>query len=223
MRRRRWTRIAAIVVLGAVAGGTAAAQDNGAAQFRLGTFFPSGGGEFFEENEDVFTFDASDLNGWSFGFTYVIPMSPRIELGLNLDYGEGTDVTQYRDVVDEDGFPTLHDTRLRVAPASVDVRFLPGGRSARRGAHGQYAAKKPIFYVGAGLGANLFVGRHGNGSADLDFGGMIDELRIFEGNLSPQQIQNLYQYNAVPEPSTFAMAAAAGLALLALRRRTRAA
>ena len=59
-------------------------------------------------------------------------------------------------------------TRLRVSPASVDVRFLPGGRSARRGAHGQYRARKPIFYVGAGLGANFW--RYEEVGDFVDFG-----------------------------------------------------
>jgi hypothetical protein len=95
-------------------------------------------------------------------------MSQHFELGLNFDYGEGTDVTQYRDVVDEDGFPILHDTRLRVAPASIDFRFLPGGRAARRGTHGQYSARKPIFYVGAGLGANFW--RYEEVGDFVDFG-----------------------------------------------------
>lgn len=157
MRRRIWkTRVATTMLVVAGGVGYADAQDNGAAQFRLGAVFPSGGGEFFDENEQVFTFEPSDLNGWAFGFTYVMPISQHFELGWNLDYAEGSDVTQYRDVVDEDGFSILHDTWLRSAPASVDLRFLPAGRAAQRGSSGQYSARRPVPYIGAGVGANFW-------------------------------------------------------------------
>src|SRR4030095_1870469 len=103
-RKLRWIKVAAAVLMLAGAMRGAVGQDNGAAQFRIGGFFPSGGGEFFDENEQVFNFDPSDLDGWAFGFTYLMPVSPHLELGWSLDYAEGTDVTEYRDGVDENGF-----------------------------------------------------------------------------------------------------------------------
>jgi hypothetical protein len=95
-------------------------------------------------------------------------MSRRFELGWNIDFSEGTDVTRYRDVVDTDGFPIFHDTRLRRAPISVDLRFLPGGRAVRRGSRGQYAARRPIPYLGAGVGANFW--RYEEVGDFVDFG-----------------------------------------------------
>ena len=169
MRRKTWClRAAAAVLTCAGAIGGAAAQDNGGMQFRIGGFFPQGGGEFFDENEQVFTFEPSDLDGWAFGFTYLMPVSPHLELGWNLDYAEGTDVTEYRNVVDENGFSILHDTRLRCAPASVDFRWLPAGRAARRVSHGQYAARHPIPYLGAGVAANFW--RYEEVGDFVDFG-----------------------------------------------------
>jgi hypothetical protein len=73
----------------------------------------------------------------------------------------------------------------------------------------------PIDYNG--LGSAFFVGKHGNGSSDLDFGGRIDELRIFNGLLNDTEIQNLYTQNAVAEPSTCVLAGMA-LVLIAARR-----
>jgi len=161
----------AAAVAGAASTGPAAAQggDDGALQFRVGAFFPSGGGEFFDENERIFTFDPSDLDGGAVGFTYLQPLSRRLELGWNLDYSEGSDTTAYRgDLMDEEGFPILHDTRLRRFPVSVDLRFLPGGRVAVRGSHGQYAARRPVPYLGAGLGANFW--RYEEVGDFVDFG-----------------------------------------------------
>jgi hypothetical protein len=74
---------------------------------------------------------------------------------------------------------------------------------------------RPIDY--AQLGTELRFGLHGSSTAN-DFGGRIDELRIFEGVLTPTEIQNLYTQNVVPEPSTWALAA---MALLALAPRLR--
>lgn len=89
-------------------------------------------------------------------------------------------------------------------------------------AHGAGAVlyeTRPIDY--AQLGTALFVGRHGNGGTTLDFGGRIDELRIFNGSLTPTEIQNLYVSNVVPEPATWALAASTLLVLLPRVRRRR--
>jgi hypothetical protein len=161
--------MAAGVLAAAASVGSASAQaENGAFQFRAGVFSPSGGGEFFDENEEVFTFDASDLTGGAIGATYLQPISPRWELGWNLDFSEGSDVTRYRDIEDEDGFPILHDSRLSRVPVTVDLRFLPGGRYAARGSRGQYAARRPIPYLGAGIGANFW--RYEEEGDFVDFG-----------------------------------------------------
>jgi hypothetical protein len=78
---------------------------------------------------------------------------------------------------------------------------------------------RPVDY--AELGTSLFVGRHGNGGTTLDFGGRIDELRIFNGNLTEAEIQNLMAANVVPEPSTWALAATALMLVLPRLRRRR--
>jgi hypothetical protein len=75
----------------------------------------------------------------------------------------------------------------------------------------------PIDYVR--LQQGLFFGAHGNGSTAIDFQGMLDEIRIFRGTLTPEQINNLYQSNVVPEPTTWTLAAVGCLAVGLLRRR----
>jgi hypothetical protein len=78
----------------------------------------------------------------------------------------------------------------------------------------------PIDYTG--LGANLLFGRHGNGGTGNDFAGLIDEVRIFEGNLSLQQINNLRNFNSlVPEPSSFVLVGLGALIVAAGYRRRR--
>lgn len=90
-------------------------------------------------------------------------------------------------------------------------------------AHGAGAVlyeTRPIDY--AELGTALFIGRHGNGGTTLDFGGRIDELRIFSGTLTETEIQNLFTSNVVPEPSTWVLAATALLVVAPRLRRRRA-
>jgi hypothetical protein len=77
----------------------------------------------------------------------------------------------------------------------------------------------PIDY--AQLGTDLFFGRHGV-NASTFFNGQLDEIHIFDGNLTLQQINNLRQFNAlVPEPSSIVLAALGALAAAALVWRKR--
>lgn len=75
----------------------------------------------------------------------------------------------------------------------------------------------PIDYNG--LGQMLFVGAHGNGSTGIDFGGMIDEVQVFKGNLTAEQINNLRVTNVIPEPGTIALLGLAGVMLAGRRQR----
>lgn len=126
-----------------------------ALQFRIGGFHPSGGGELWDTNEEVFTLDHSDFNDLVFGLTYVHSINNHLEVGFNADFYEAREISAYRGFVDEDGFPILHDTELRTVPLTLDLRFLPGGRYRIRGARG-HRVMQPAFYIGAGLGVDYW-------------------------------------------------------------------
>ena len=123
-------------------------------QVRLGGFFPSGDSDFWDETEEVFTLDASDFDDFILGFSFVHSINNDFEVGLNVDFYEETALSQYRGFVDESDLPILHDTQLELVPVTVDVRFLPGGRYRIR--PGGRRVIKPVFYVGAGVGLNLW-------------------------------------------------------------------
>jgi hypothetical protein len=125
-------------------------------QFKFGGFFPTGGGDFWDENEQVFGLDASDLHDFSFGMSFVLALNNNTELGFNVDFYDATERSQYRDFVDEDGFPILHDTHLELVPFTADLRFLPGGRFNYRGAMGQRRLLKPVPYFGMGIGLTFW-------------------------------------------------------------------
>lgn len=152
MRRSLPVLLAAALLAGVAA--PAAAQTSRASsalQLRLGGFFPSGNGEFWRSNEELFTLDASDFDDVAFGFSYVSSISNHVELGFNLDFYDATARSQYRDWTDQFGSPIFHDTRFEMLPATVDLRFLPTGRYGVRGG-GQRRVLQPVPYFGAGVG-----------------------------------------------------------------------
>jgi hypothetical protein len=125
-------------------------------QFRLGGFFPSGGGDFWRESEQVFTLDTSDFQGFIFGMSYVADLNNYIDLGVNVDFYGQTVTSSYRAWADQNGIPFLHDSELTEVPLTVDVRFLPIGRFAERGKRGQYKVARPVPYLGLGIGMNFW-------------------------------------------------------------------
>ena len=123
-------------------------------QIRLGNFSLEGDSDFWDATEDVFTLEASDFDDFILGLTYVHSISNQMELGVNWDFFEETELSAYRDFVDSAGFAILHDTELSMAPLTVDVRFIPGGRYRIR--PGGRHIPKPLFYIGVGGGLNFW-------------------------------------------------------------------
>ena len=123
-------------------------------QLRFGGFFLDGGGELWESNEETFTLDSSDFDGFIFGMTYTGAFNNHLEYGLNVDFYSEDAISAYRGVVDEDLFPIYHDTNLDMLPVSFDLRFLPAGRYRQR-PQGREVIR-PVFYLGAGAGLNFW-------------------------------------------------------------------
>jgi hypothetical protein len=181
MANSRYRRtLATLALLSAAAAGAVHAGAPGPAteaiQIRFGGFFPAGGGDLWDENEDVFTLNVSDLDNIVFGFGWVHSISNEIELGFGIDFYDEWSRSFYRDWVDEDGFPIFHDTGLELMPMTVDIRFLPGGRHRIR-AHGR-RVMKPVFYVGAGIGSVYW--EYEEVGDFLDF--TVDPPEIFPGH-----------------------------------------
>lgn len=158
---RQTTRILAIltILVSVLAAGSVMAAGqvaDRAFQFKFGGFFLHGDSDFWVETEDVFTLDSGDFDGGMVGFTYLTTMSNHLEVGLNVDFYNETVFSAYRDFTDADGFRIFHDTSLSMVPLSVDLRFLPAGRYGTRGSRGQVLVRRPVFYLGGGLGVNFF-------------------------------------------------------------------
>jgi hypothetical protein len=94
-------------------------------QVRLGGFFPEGGGDLWDENEEVFTLDISDFDDFVFGLSYVHPVSNRLELGINIDFYDGGTRSHYRNVFAPGNLPIFNTKRSETLSTSA----IPSCRS----------------------------------------------------------------------------------------------
>ncbi len=175
---KRWRSIPWLAAVLAVAASSAWAQsgstDTGSFRMRIGGFIPMGHSEFWDVTKQNFDISMSDFNGAMIGASYVVPLSNHVELGFNIDYYANTVRARDLNFVDQDGFPILHDTTLREIPLTVDFRFLPTGRYGTRGSHGQYKVRKPVPFLGAGIGANFW--RYEEVGDFVDASGLVPQI-----------------------------------------------
>jgi hypothetical protein len=174
------TLIAVFILLATV--GAAQARPHGGGsdnsiQFKFGVFKPSGGGEVWDDVEDTFFLHSDDFKDPVLGFTYISGIGNHLELGFNIDVYDSVVASDYRDYVDEDGFPIIHDTALSMIPISVDLRLVPTGRHSYRGRGGRIQLRKPVVYVGGGFGMNLY--EYEEFGYFIDFG--VDPIEVFYG------------------------------------------
>jgi opacity protein-like surface antigen len=141
------------------AGPTAAAEPPGQAgafNMRFGGFFPGGGGDFWSNNENKFTLDHSDFNGLMGGVGYTASITNYFEVDVDADFYASSNTSANRSISDSFGFPILHDTRLAMFPLTVGFRVLPAGRYTRRGSEGKHFVRRPVPYLGAGIGGSYW-------------------------------------------------------------------
>jgi opacity protein-like surface antigen len=155
---RRFLAVAAIPVATLLSVGAAAAPpgQDGAFNFRAGGFFPTGSSDFWTTNEAAFTLDHSDFNGFIGSVGYTASITNYFEFDVNADFYAASSRSADRVFVDQNGDPILHDTRLAIFPVTAGFRVLPAGRYARRGAEGQHYVRRPVPYLGAGIGMSYW-------------------------------------------------------------------
>jgi opacity protein-like surface antigen len=148
MRRLSWSVGVAALVIGLIAPSTAHAQQS--VNFFIGGFAPlraddRGEGRFSDEvlarNLDFLSFRIHDFDGATVGGEYLVGIGDFLDVGLGAGYYSQTARSSYFDLEDENGRSIEQRLRLRIAPYTATVRFLPLGHRD---------AIKP--YVGAGVG-----------------------------------------------------------------------
>lgn len=104
---------------------------------------------------DSLAFNIKDFNGASFGAEWLIGLGDFIEAGVGGSFYQRTVPSVYRNFTNTNGNEIAQDLKLRVAPLTATVRFLPIGR------------KGVAPYVGAGVG--VFNWRYSETGEFVDF------------------------------------------------------
>jgi hypothetical protein len=147
----------------------------------LGGFVPKGEDgrsrdDVLVNNLNVFAFNIEDFHSFSFGGEYLIPISDFLDAGLGAGFQTRKVPSVYSQIENENGAEIEQDLKLRVAPFTATVRFLPLGRRV---------GVQP--YIGGGVG--VFAWRYSetgdfvdSGGFDLRLCGVVVECKIFRDN-----------------------------------------
>jgi hypothetical protein len=145
-------------------------NQSGAFNFRFGGFFPTGSSDFWEYQEANYTLDHSDFNGPTGGVGYTASINNYFEFDVNADFYYGSTRSADRFITDENQNSILHDTRLAIYPVTVGFRVLPAGRYGRRGPEGRHYVRRPVPYIGGGIGGAYWQYEEEGDFAFLDAG-----------------------------------------------------
>jgi len=119
--------------------------------FRIGRFFPKAEGDLFGMIRNELTLEKSDLRAWIWDIDGGIAMHKRVDLVFSIGYMTRSKNSEFRDWVDENGFPIRQETYYSQLPMTMGVKFLliPRGRSV-----GRYVWVQPraVPFISAGLG-----------------------------------------------------------------------
>lgn len=98
-------------------------EREGSFRARLGAFAPQGDSEYWDDSENLFTGDASDLESASFGLDYLLPLNRHLSLAFAGSIFSGETTQSYLDFEDNFGDRIRHDTTLDIASATVGLVF----------------------------------------------------------------------------------------------------
>jgi hypothetical protein len=161
MIKRVWlsgTPVSRLLIAGVVAFGALASSANAqvvrvtrsdaknSIGFNLGYFAVKGeadrvDGDVLVEDLNSLAFRIGDFSGFTFGGEWLYGIGEYLEVGGGLSYYQKSVPSVYSNFVGADGSEIRQDLKLRIAPITATIRFLPVGRSA---------AVQP--FVGGGLG-----------------------------------------------------------------------
>jgi hypothetical protein len=119
--------------------------------FRIGRYFPEAKGELFDFITNELTLEKNDFRAWELGFYGGFALQERIELEFGTDIISRSKESEFRDWVDDYGFPITQQTKYFQLPltAGVKILFIPRGRQVGRFA---WLPERFVPYIGGGGG-----------------------------------------------------------------------
>jgi opacity protein-like surface antigen len=167
--RTAWLLVAAVIGMPAQ---PALAQQ--ALNISLGYFTVTGedartDGDVLVANRDILAFDVDDFNSGSVGLEWLFPVGEFLEVGAGAAFTTNTVHSVYKDFVNIDDSEIQQDLKLRMAPFTATLRFLPFGRS------------RPVQpYLGGGVG--FLVYRYSEVGDFVDFTDDSIDYGVFEAS-----------------------------------------
>ncbi len=119
---------------------------------KLGYFMPHGKSDLWDYNAEMLTMSVEDFNYTSVGVEFNFALNNHFDISLGVDFYRRSVPTDYRDWVDEYGYPIEQSLSLRIIPLTVTAKFLPIGRWRVPGPRARRTPNRVIPYVGGGVG-----------------------------------------------------------------------
>ena len=152
--------VAALLLLGSAVAG---AQPRGAGRdFRFGPpsatltlhgglAMPTAGSDLFAQTTQEFTVARSDFTAGSIGLDVAFVIGDRADLVLGFTRDQSLTNSEFRDYVDNDGFPIQQSTRFLRQPFTASVRYNLANRGRAIGSYA-WIPNRIVPFVGGGVG-----------------------------------------------------------------------
>ncbi len=144
---------------------------------RLGLFFPRAGSDLFDMVTRELTIKKSDFRALDFGIDAGFNLSERLDLVFRYDFSDRTKDSEFRDYIDEQGWPITQRTDFSESSLTAGIRylFIPQGRAV---GHLAWVPNRFVPFAEIGGGALWYRFRQSGDFVDSQ------KLEIFSATLS---------------------------------------
>lgn len=119
-------------------------------------FMPAGKSDLWEYNVELLTFAIDDFNNFAGSLEFGFPIEEHFDMSLEIGLYKATTFTEYRDFIDSEGYAIEQRLGLRIVPIVFSGKFLPIGKTSRKGVRGRTEYRSIIPYIGGGVGLYLW-------------------------------------------------------------------
>jgi hypothetical protein len=119
--------------------------------FRGGASIPAANDTLFRFFTNQLTLDKKDFAGASWGADLGIWVDPKVDLVLGVAHAKTSKRSEFRNFEGTDDLPIEQTTDLSRTPATLSLRFYPGGRGRSVGRYA-WIPENVLPYLGAGAG-----------------------------------------------------------------------
>lgn len=120
-------------------------------EIETGYGFQQAKSEIFDFVIAEHTLGSSDFDAPYFGAELGLRVSERLDIALTVGWQESSQLSEFRDWVDQDDLPITQVTELRQVPATIGVKFYPFARGRSLGRYA-WVPRRVAPFVGGSFG-----------------------------------------------------------------------